>query len=169
MTDPRQMPTDTEDLQALDEIDKSNPFSAKGRFTRLSYLAWTFVFTLTAFLTAFIVAAGFGVDNPESVDSTAMNAIAFIFMAALAIPGIIFGIRRLHDVDNPGYWIILIIIPVVSLGLWLYLSIKKGSVGGNSFGPYRPTLNWERTAGYLMIALIVFSIAGGIIFMLTVA
>jgi len=169
MTDPRQIPLHDEDQHDLGEIDKSNPFSPKGRFTRLSYLAWTFVFTLAAFLTAFFVAAGFGVDNPESVDSTAMNVIAFSFMAALAIPGIIFGIRRLHDTDNPDYWIILIIIPVVSFVLWLYLALKKGSVGHNSFGPHRPTLNWETIAGYLMIASIALSIVGGIIFMLTAA
>ena len=44
-------------------------------------------------------------------------------------------IRRLHDIDLTGYFVLLNFIPFVNLGLLLYVLFKKGTEGDNAYGP----------------------------------
>ena len=43
--------------------------------------------------------------------------------------------RRLHDVSQSGFLVLLHLIPPLGLGLTIYLSFKKGDEGENAFGP----------------------------------
>ena len=44
-------------------------------------------------------------------------------------------IRRLHDLNLSGFFVLLGFVPLVSLGLLLYLLFKEGTTGDNSYGP----------------------------------
>jgi inner membrane protein yhaI len=44
-------------------------------------------------------------------------------------------IRRLHDIGLSGYFVLLALIPLVSLGFMLYILFKKGTDGDNAYGP----------------------------------
>ena len=44
-------------------------------------------------------------------------------------------IRRLHDVDNSGWFYLIMLIPVINLIFLIYLLFKKGTPGPNRFGP----------------------------------
>ena len=49
------------------------------------------------------------------------------------IPGAAAGVRRIHDINKSGWWILLISIPIVGFYV-LFLLISEGSKGKNRFG-----------------------------------
>lgn len=57
-----------------------------------------------------------------------------IFCLALLSPSLAIGTRRLHDIDRPGLWQLLWLIPVIG---WLVLIIffAQPSDGENEYGP----------------------------------
>ena len=52
-----------------------------------------------------------------------------------ALPGLVAGARRLHDVDKSGWWLLisLTIIGMIPLFIW---AVSKGTEGKNRFGEY---------------------------------
>ena len=86
-------------------------FSGRGRANRVEYRMW-WLFVLIA--TAFIV-------------------VGWIMLPILIIPTLSATVRRLHDVDKSGWWMVLGIIPVANLYL-IYILTRKGSEGDNRYG-----------------------------------
>ena len=86
-------------------------FSGRGRANRVEYWMW-WLFVLIA--TAFIV-------------------VGWIMLPILIIPTLSATVRRLHDVDKSGWWMVLGIIPVANLYL-IYTLTRKGSEGDNRYG-----------------------------------
>ena len=64
---------------------------------------------------------GIATDTDQSV----LNGI---YSLAVFIPSIAAGVRRMHDVDRSGWWII---VPIVNL----VFAVTKGTEGENRFGP----------------------------------
>lgn len=60
--------------------------------------------------------------------------LAFIFDLALLSPTLAIGARRLHDIDRPGLWQLLWLVPVIG---WIVLLIffVQPSGGDNDYGP----------------------------------
>jgi len=58
-----------------------------------------------------------------------------IFVLAVLVPNITVTVRRLHDVDRSGWWM-LIIFTIIGIIPFLYWMCKKGDEGENRFGPY---------------------------------
>lgn len=53
---------------------------------------------------------------------------------ALVLPCLAVGVRRLHDINKSGWYIIIGFIPVVQFVL-LYFYLKSGDKGENQYGP----------------------------------
>ena len=52
----------------------------------------------------------------------------------LLMPGIAVGMRRLHDTDRSGWWILLNLVPIagqIVLTIWMF---ERGTAGANRFG-----------------------------------
>lgn len=67
--------------------------------------------------------------------STVSEGLAGLFSLATLLPNISVGVRRLHDLDKSGWWLLLGIIPIIG---WIVLIIwfcGRGTVGDNRFGP----------------------------------
>ena len=73
---------------------------------------------------------------------------------------VIFSIRRCHDFNGSGWLVLLSLIPLVNLVFFLYLVLKSGDAGGNSYAPPRVTKGWERVIGILGAVLILVMIIG---------
>lgn len=139
-------------------FDESNPLSPKGRFGRLSYLAWGILLAIPVWIIAMIIgvsAAMVGAQEPDAMNP-ALLALQFIVM----IPMIMFAIRRLHDFDASGWWAILFIIPIANLVLGLVLMLRRGTEGANRFAPPRITRGWEKVLGYIGIGFMVLAVVG---------
>ncbi|WP_455144099.1 DUF805 domain-containing protein [Selenomonas noxia] len=52
----------------------------------------------------------------------------------VAVSGYMLMIRRLHDLNLSGFFVLLSFVPIVSFGLIVYLFIKKGTEGDNDYG-----------------------------------
>ncbi|MGE8410692.1 MAG: DUF805 domain-containing protein [Pseudomonas sp.] len=99
----------------MDVIKKCTDFS--GRARRKEY--WMFV------LVNFLVAVGIGVVE----GALGMNgAIGNLYSLAMILPAIAVGVRRMHDTNHRGWWLLL---PVVNL-VFLVLDSQPGP---NRFGP----------------------------------
>src|SRR5919107_5806283 len=52
---------------------------------------------------------------------------------ALLIPSISVSVRRLHDTDRSGWWLLLGFIPVVGVIVLIIFFCQRGTVGSNQF------------------------------------
>jgi uncharacterized membrane protein YhaH (DUF805 family) len=58
-----------------------------------------------------------------------------VAVAALIVPGIAVGVRRLHDTDRAGVLILLGLIPIVGPIILLVFFVGEGTPGDNKYGP----------------------------------
>lgn len=58
-----------------------------------------------------------------------------LFWLGTLIPSIAVGVRRLHDTDRSGWWLLLWFIPFVGWIVLLVFLVMGGTRGPNRFGP----------------------------------
>jgi uncharacterized membrane protein YhaH (DUF805 family) len=64
-----------------------------------------------------------------------IGLLGSIYALAILIPGIAVTVRRLHDTDRSGWWILIVLIPVVGPIVLLVFMLIDGTPGPNRFGP----------------------------------
>jgi len=116
-------------------------FDFSGRSRRLEY--WLFViFVVIGEIIAMVLDAKLGLggtvnSSSEVGDGTASASfnvsgggpILLIFLALIIIPAIAVAVRRMHDQDRAGWWILL---PIVGPIMVMFIG---GTRGPNRFGP----------------------------------
>ncbi len=151
----------------LPSKDSNKPWSHKGRFGRLSYLAWVLIVVIVFKAAFLIVGTLFGHFNATAIIEQGAVAGRFfpsvisvtLYIAQFYI-FIIFCIRRLHDVNRSGWWLLLALIPmtlmpiIIGFLFFLYLLFARGTDGVNHFGSQRQTPQWEKVVGWINIVLI---------------
>lgn len=60
--------------------------------------------------------------------TSGQNLLVTVFQLAMLVPSIAVGVRRMHDTDHSGWWILL---PIVNL----IFACTAGTHGDNQFGP----------------------------------
>jgi len=60
---------------------------------------------------------------------------ALLATLALLVPSISVSVRRLHDTDRSGWWLLLGFIPVVGVIVLIVFFCHRGTAGSNQFGP----------------------------------
>ena len=58
-----------------------------------------------------------------------------LFMLATLIPGLAVGVRRLHDTDRSGWWLLIGLIPLIGAIVLFVFLVSGGTRGPNRFGP----------------------------------
>lgn len=66
---------------------------------------------------------------------SSIGILAPIWGLAMIVPSIAVGVRRLHDLDKSGWWLLLVLIPLIGSLVLLFWFIGKGTQGTNQFGP----------------------------------
>ena len=61
-------------------------------------------------------------------------SLYWLFSLICLLPSISLGIRRLHDTDRSGWWLLIAFIPLVGLIVLLYFACLRGTTGPNRFG-----------------------------------
>src|SRR3712207_18440 len=99
----------------------------EGRARRSEYW-WFFLFNvLMQGATGLVDAALFGDDSVGLVNG--------LYSLAVLLPGLAVAVRRLHDVDRSGWWLLISFIPVIGIVLLIVWFSQKGDAGPNRFGP----------------------------------
>ena len=69
---------------------------------------------------------------PVSEKAAAVGAVLFAVAANGAY--LVVGVRRLHDIDKSGWWILFALVPFINLALLLAQLFRPGTPGSNRFG-----------------------------------
>jgi uncharacterized membrane protein YhaH (DUF805 family) len=64
---------------------------------------------------------------------SSLALLSVIYALAVLIPGLAVTVRRLHDTDRTGWWILVSLIPIIGLIL-LYFLVQEGQQGPNRYG-----------------------------------
>jgi uncharacterized membrane protein YhaH (DUF805 family) len=104
----------------LEAMKKYAVFS--GRARRKEY--W--MFALMNLLIAFVLGIVEGILGIASNSDESVLGTVYIF--ATLIPAIAVGVRRMHDTDHSGWWLL---VPIVNL----IFAVQAGQQGPNRFGP----------------------------------
>ena len=152
-TNPYAAPKANLEMPGSGEVDTTSPFSPKGRFARSTYLAYSFG-TMFVFWLVLAMLGGAGVMTGK-MESMSMGAaiIMVIGYVGILVIGTIFGLRRLHDLDWSGWWIVAMFIPIANLILAIPMLFFRGTPGPNRFGAPRPA-----TRTHLILAWVLFAI-----------
>lgn len=96
-----------------------------GRSRRSEY--WQFL------LVNVIVALVLGVVDGVLRKIVGFGMLGALYGLAVLIPGIAVSIRRLHDTDRSGWWLLLALVPLVGLVL-IWFMVEDSNAGTNRYG-----------------------------------
>nr|MDT0661353.1 DUF805 domain-containing protein [Micromonospora sp. DSM 115978] len=104
----------------------------QGRARRAEYW-WFVLFSLLVGIATSILDSALGTDfENSSLSGGFFNLIANL---ALLLPSLAVAVRRLHDTDRSGWWILIGLIPLLGAIVLLVFFVKDGTPGQNRFGP----------------------------------
>lgn len=104
----------------------------KGRARRMEF--WMFMlFNFIIYLALNLMGVFTGIPL-ESQTSLAVADIFGIYSLAILLPSLAVGVRRLHDIGKRGWWLLLLLIPIIGL-LILFDLARDSQPGENQYGP----------------------------------
>ena len=97
-----------------------------GRAARSEYWYWI--------LFVVMVAIAAGIVDMAIIGNAAFRPLSTLISLGLFLPNLAIAIRRLHDHDKSGWFVLLALIPIVGAIILLVWFVQRGTVGGNRFG-----------------------------------
>ena len=94
-----------------------------GRANRPAYW-WWFLFALLAGIAGNIISNAMG-----------SAAISVLVTLALFLPGISVAIRRLHDTNRSGWWLLIGLVPLIGFIVLIIFFVQDSDAGPNDYGP----------------------------------
>lgn len=91
------------------------PFSLTGRIRRTEYLLTLVINAVAGILTLIPI-------------------LGWILMVVFFVFALCQGAKRLHDLDKSGWFILLMLVPLVNLALLIYILFVDGTPGPNQYG-----------------------------------
>jgi len=117
-----------------DELYSPSILSFNGRIGRLRYLAYGIGANLLMMLVMIPLIGASAFMGGEAATSTIGMIGMVVFYAATIVVSVMFGKRRLNDLNRSGWWFLLFLVPIANLVLAIYMLFFPGSDGGNNFG-----------------------------------
>ena len=101
-----------------------------GRSRRREY--WFFaLFNFLILVALSIVDMGLGSFSEEA----GIGLLGGLFCLGIILPSIAVTVRRLHDTNRSGWWILINLIPLVGAIVLLVFTVLDSQPGGNKYGP----------------------------------
>ena len=105
------------------DVLKNRYATFDGRARRTEY--W--MFCLVNMVITVVLALVEGFINDSGMIST-------LYSLAVLIPCIALGVRRLHDTNRSGWWLLLAFVPLIGVLVLLFFMIIDSTPGQNQFG-----------------------------------
>ena len=102
----------------------------RGRARRQAYWWFFLIYLLISTMLA-VVDAIVGNYDP----STGVGQLSGLFGLATFLPALGLSVRRLHDTNRSGWWLLLVLLPVLGAITPLVFAASAGTRGDNRFGP----------------------------------
>jgi uncharacterized membrane protein YhaH (DUF805 family) len=112
----------------LEALKKYATFEGRARRKEYWYFA---LFYCLAFIALAIVDGVAGTFEEES----GVGLFSGVFILATLLPSIAVLVRRLHDTDRNGWWILINLIPVIGAIVLLVFTAQDSQPGANRYGP----------------------------------
>jgi uncharacterized membrane protein YhaH (DUF805 family) len=64
-----------------------------------------------------------------------IGVVGMIYSLAVLIPSIAVGVRRLHDTDRSGWWLLIGLVPLIGAIVLIVFMVLDSSPGQNEYGP----------------------------------
>jgi uncharacterized membrane protein YhaH (DUF805 family) len=103
-----------------------NYINFTGRAARSEYWFWT-LFTVLVSIVASLIDLGLF----RSFDFSPLSTIVSL---GTLLPSLAVAVRRLHDLDRTGWWLLLVITVIGAIVLLVWFCMR-GTAGANRFGP----------------------------------
>jgi uncharacterized membrane protein YhaH (DUF805 family) len=103
-----------------------NYANSSGRASRSEYWYWT-LFAAIVDGVALLLDAGIFPDNT-------LGPVGIAAALWLLLPNVAVSMRRLHDINRSGYWVLLVV-TIIGIIPLLYWALRAGSDGDNDYGP----------------------------------
>jgi len=103
----------------------------EGRARRAEY--WYFM--LFYFLAVIALAIVDGIAGTFS-EEAGMGLFSGLFMLATILPSLAVTVRRLHDTDRSGWWVLINLVPFLGVLVLLVFTVLDSQPGANRFGPH---------------------------------
>ena len=115
-------------IQSVKTVLISRYFDFEGRSSRSEYW-WSYLAITILNITIVILS--------NSLDpSSGIHIILFLFSIGLLIPSLAVGVRRLHDIDKSGWWLLIYLIPLIGMIILIFWFATKSDEGINRFGDH---------------------------------
>ena len=117
-----------------------NYFSLRGRLNRKPFILRSLAVVFGAVALAFVLFYVFGGSlrpgqEYQHRDLLWLHVFLHSMLIILAIIiGFSLGVRRCHDLDKSGWWLLLGLVPYICVFWELYLICKRGTIGPNRYG-----------------------------------
>jgi uncharacterized membrane protein YhaH (DUF805 family) len=130
---PSALPAATGPIAAVQAAIKGT-FSFTGRSSRSEYWYFVLFYNLAAIMLGFLlgfVASRYGVSSTLAL---VLGVVSIVFLVWIAVANLAVQIRRLHDLDKTGWFVLLFLVPIVG-GIIIFIwNCSRGSTGNNRFG-----------------------------------
>lgn len=119
-------------------------FSFRGRVNRAKFWLITIAADIVWVILMGILTAATGGSmmpdangNMPSIGGGAVGVVIFLILLVVFVwIGLAIGVKRWHDRNKSGWWVLIALVPVIG-GLWYLIEcgFLKGTAGANTYGP----------------------------------
>ena len=119
------------------KVVRDNYANFNGRAQRKEY--WMFIlfysiFSIVAIAADNILGLAFTVGEGDYAVSMGYGWLYLLYILGLIMPSLAVIVRRLHDIDKSGWWILILFVPLAG-GIWfLVLMCKDSDSSTNKYG-----------------------------------
>ena len=115
------------------KVMRDNYANFNGRARRKEYWMFTLLYFLLVLACAFALAL-LAATGPYSL-TLIVAIISITVILAHVVPSIALSVRRLHDVGQSGWFLLLAFIPYIGNLIIFVFSVIEGNKGTNKYGP----------------------------------
>jgi uncharacterized membrane protein YhaH (DUF805 family) len=112
----------------LEALKKYAVFSGRARRAAFWYFVlFNIIVTIVLALIDTLLGTTTGVSS--------FGILSGIYGLAVLIPTLALWVRRLHDIDRTGWWVLINLIPLIGTIVLLVFALTPGTPGSNRYGP----------------------------------
>ena len=112
----------------LEVLKKYATFNGRARRTEYWY------FVLFNIIISIVLAIVDGMLGSFSTER-GVGLLEGIYSLAVLIPGIAVSVRRLHDTNRSGWWLLIVFVPLIGVIVLFVYMVQDSQPGENQYGP----------------------------------
>lgn len=69
------------------------------------------------------------------IGAGSVGVLGTLYSLVVIIPSIAVAVRRLHDTDRSGWWLLISLLPIIGAIVLIVFYVQEGTPGENEYGP----------------------------------